>query len=153
MARRKEARLATGGGRCRAAMARVLCFLERTRPKMKSLTLEKCVAETRARHRGPASSSYELRFHRNAPWVCPSVTFRVGVMGLRDWGRSAQVSVSERWPPGRPELQPRGGPHNGVLDPLELYRARALAAELERDRSLIALTEQNVHACERSTGA
>ena len=38
--------------------------------------------------------------------------------------------------PGRPELQPRGGPHNGVLDPLEVYRARALAAELERDRSL-----------------
>ena len=38
--------------------------------------------------------------------------------------------------PLRPELQPRGGPHNGVLDPLEVYRARALAAELERDRSL-----------------
>ena len=38
--------------------------------------------------------------------------------------------------PGRPELQSRGGPHNGVLDPLEVYRARALAAELERDRSL-----------------
>ena len=57
-------------------------------------------------------------------------------MGIRDWGRSAQVSVSERLPPGRPELQPRGGPHNGVLDPLEVYRARALAAELECDRSL-----------------
>ena len=100
------------------------------------LTQEKCVAETRARHRGPASSSYELRFHRNAPGVCPSVTCYVGVIGIRDWGRSAQVSVSERLPPGRPELQPRGGPHNGVLDPLEVYRARALAAELERDRSL-----------------
>jgi len=72
--------------------------------KAPCLTRSKCVAETRARHRGPASSSYELRFHRNAPWVCPSVTFRVGVMGIRDWGRSAQVSVSEReatrWLPG-----------------------------------------------------